>query len=81
MTFIVAYSNTEEVKNFLFPTLIQASQSINLEKQAVHGNGFKTQLGEFNINNFKDLPLNHNAQYIKIEEGGLRVVKSLVVDI
>lgn len=80
MTFIVAYSNTEEVKNFLFPTLIQASQSINLEKQAVHGNGFKTQLGEFNINNFKDFPLTQQVQLVNIENNEVKVLKSLVID-
>ena len=81
MTFIVAYSNTEEVKNFLFPTLIQASQSINLEKQAVHGNGFKTQLGEFNINNFKDFPLTQQVQLVNIENNEVKVLKSLVTDV
>ena len=79
MYFTVIYQN--ELKNQIFSILVNAATYVNLATQTVHGNGFKTQLGEINISNFKDLPLNHNAQYIKIEESGLRVIKSLVVDI
>jgi hypothetical protein len=79
MYFTVIYALN--FKEQVFPILVNAAQSMDLSKQAVHGNGFKTQLGEWNIQNFKDLPLNHQAEYIKIEKEGLRVMKSLALNI
>jgi hypothetical protein len=81
MRFSLIYLNNANLKIQIINSLMQASYTIDLSKNIVHGNNFKTTLIYPSKKELDVLPLNWQVEEIEIIDGRFNILRSLVIDI